>query len=121
MTPLAFLDFDYSEDDEGNGSFDALASVGASQLVAVQAELSRVLDWADQEFPGGRAPLDEGGTWDHAISAHREVSTPLSVERIGSEWRMTPQSPGAPRVTISFTLTGTPVFCAAFRHAFGLD
>jgi hypothetical protein len=121
MTPLAFLDFDCSEDEDGNVSFDALASVAPAQLTALQAELARVLDWANDEFADDRGPLDDGGSWDHAISAVSEVSTPVALERIGNEWRMSPGVPGAPRFTISFTLTGTPAFGAAFRQAFGLD
>ena len=38
---LDYLDFDYSEDTEGVGVFDAMASTGAEQVAAVRAEVVR--------------------------------------------------------------------------------
>ena len=62
--PLQYLIFDASDDGEGNGSWDAMASVRAQQLPAVYAEVQRVLTWAEAHTPGPRGPLDEGGVWD---------------------------------------------------------
>jgi hypothetical protein len=44
--PLSYLDFDYSEDEQGWGNFDAMASVLPPQRPALQAELAQVLNWA---------------------------------------------------------------------------
>ncbi|MEO7108688.1 MAG: hypothetical protein ABIZ09_20100 [Rhodoferax sp.] len=62
--PLQYLIFDASDDGEGNGSWDAMASVRAAQLPAVRAEVQRVLAWAEAHRPGPRGPLDGGGVWD---------------------------------------------------------
>lgn len=61
---LQYLIFDASDDGEGNGSWDAVASVRATQLSAVQAEVQHVLVWAATNSPGPRGPLEEGGVWD---------------------------------------------------------
>ncbi|TFZ04324.1 hypothetical protein [Ramlibacter rhizophilus] len=118
--PLAFLDFDYTEDEDGNGSFDALASAAPAQLSALQAEVLRVLAWAGREFAGAQGPLEAGGEWDFALQGVSEVATPLDVAVDDGTLRLDPGTPGAPRVTLSLTLSGTPAFCAAFREAFGL-
>lgn len=76
---LDWLDFDYSEDPQGHGSFDAMASVTAAQLPALQRELERVLAWAHREFGGVRAPLDEGGDWDFELQGLQEVPAPLDL------------------------------------------
>ena len=43
---LNYLDFDYSEDADGTGTFDAMASVLPAQLPALHAEITQVLAWA---------------------------------------------------------------------------
>jgi hypothetical protein len=116
--PLSFLDFDFSEDPDGHGSFDAMASAAPAQLPALQQELARVLDWAHQGF-GPPAPLEEGGEWDLDLQGLREVPTVLRVRHApGAGLDLQPAGTGAPRVTLTVTLTGTPAFCAAFRAAF---
>ncbi|MES2686216.1 MAG: hypothetical protein V4706_05295 [Pseudomonadota bacterium] len=64
---LQFLEFDFSEDPEGGGTFDAMASVRQAQLAEVRAEIAEVLEWAESAFAGQRAPLDEGGEWDAGL------------------------------------------------------
>lgn len=120
---LDYLDFDFSEDADGHGSFDAMASTVPAQLPALQAEVLRVLDWAQREFAGRRGPLDEGGDWDYELQGVQEVATPLDVawDPATARLRLAPGAAGAPRVTLSLTLGGTPQFCAAFREAFGID
>lgn len=61
---LHYLLFDPTDNTDGTGTWDAMASVRASQLSAVRAEVQAVLDWAETHAPGPRGPLDEGGTWD---------------------------------------------------------
>ena len=53
---LQFLDFEYSEDPQGGGSFDAMASVRPVQLAEVRAEITEVLDWAKQRLRGSVRP-----------------------------------------------------------------
>ena len=96
---LQYLDFDYSEDDAGSGTWDAMASVWPAQVNALLAEVALVLDWAHGEFPDGHGPLDEGGEWDHDV---------LSAQEDG-------------RHTVTLTINGTPAFVAAWRAQFSAD
>ena len=68
---LQYLLFDTSDDGEGTGTWDAMASVRASQLPEVMQEVQAVLAWAEQHSPGPRGPLDDGGAWD----ADQQVQT----------------------------------------------
>lgn len=120
-TPLHFLDFEHTEDEDGNGSFDAMASATPTQLPPLKAEILRVLTWAEAEFPHARGPLESGGEWDFELQGVSEVATTLAVEPAGDELRLTPRETGAPRVTLSLTLSGSPDFCTAFREAFELE
>lgn len=119
---LDYLDFDFSEDPDGHGSFDAMASAAPAQLAALQAEVLRVLDWAHRDFAGQRGPLDDGGDWDYELQGVQEIATPLEVryDPAAVRLQLEPGATGAPRVTLSLTLSGTPQFCAAFRDAFGI-
>jgi hypothetical protein len=116
---LDYLDFDFSGDAHGHGSFDAMAAVAPAQLPALQAEVARVLGWAERAF-GPAAALDEGGDWDFELQGTRETSVPLQVRYGSGGLSLHDAGPGAPRVTLSLTLTGTPDFCAALRNAFGI-
>jgi len=117
---LDYLHFDFSGDDEGHGSFDAMAAAAPAQLPALQAELVGVLDWAEREF-GPAAPLDEGGEWDYELQGVREASTPLRVLYAAGGLQLHDAGPAVPRVTLSLTLTGTARFCAALRDEFDVD
>jgi hypothetical protein len=68
---LDYLIFDASDDGEGTGTWDAMASVRAADVPAVMAEVQQVLTWAERHSPGPRGPLDEGGAWD----ADQQVQT----------------------------------------------
>jgi len=117
--PLAFLDFDYTEDDQGHGSFDAMAAVAPAQWRALHDEVVAVLDWAQAGF-GAPGPVGEGAEWDLELQGVREVATTLVVGYApGAGLRLQDGPTGAPRTTLSVTLSGTPAFCEAFRQAFG--
>ena len=117
---LAYLDFDFSEDAEGHGSFDAMAAVAPERLGALQAEVVRVLDWARAGF-GEPAPLEEGGEWDVELQGVREVATPLDVRYLpGRGLALDDGGPGSQRTTLTVTLSGTAAFCDAFRQVFAL-
>jgi len=126
---LQWLEFDHSEDAEGNGSFDAMAAASPTQLPALQAEIVRVLDWAHANF-GAPLPPDEGGEWHYELQGVEETATPWVLAYFpvgrggnpGSPPRLThqPGAAGTPRVTLSLTVGGTPSFCAAFRRQFDL-
>lgn len=121
--PLRYLDFDYSEDFEGSGTFDAMAAVAAAQVPAVHAEIAQVLAWAHGQFPGGCGPADEGGEWDYELQAVQEVATPLALEFDSDSSTIAVHAgpPGAARTTITLSIGGNSAFCNALREAFGLD
>jgi hypothetical protein len=81
---LQFLIFDASDDGEGTGTWEAMASVRVDDLPSVSAEVQTVLQRALATEPGPRGPLDEGGAWD----ADEQTS-------IDGEWH-----------TVTLTLTG---------------
>ncbi len=100
MTELRYLDFDYSEDTEGHGTFDAMASTAPETTHEVLAEIEQVLAWANATFPDARGALDDGATWDFDLQ----------------------QTRADPRFdTVTFSLGGTADFCAALREQFALD
>jgi hypothetical protein len=96
---LHYLLFDASDDGEGTGTWDAMASVRAAQVPAVMAEVQAVLAWAEAHGPGPRGPLDEGGAWD----ADQQVQTE-------GDW-----------TTVTLTITGPwdwgEALVARFPHA----
>jgi hypothetical protein len=106
-TPLDYLDFDYSEDTEGIGTFDAMASVVPQRLAALHAEVAQVLAWAEARFPDGRGALEDGAQWDYDLQETRE---PAAAGR-----------PGVLRHTVTLSIGGSPEFCAALREQFALD
>lgn len=120
---LIYLDFDYSEDDEGTGLFDALATVNGARWPALQAEAAAVLAWAHAHFPDGPAPVEDGGSWSHDLHARQELTVPVAV-RFDAErgtLETNPGTPDAPRHTLGLSISGTAAFCAALREAFGLE
>ena len=119
---LQYLDFDYNEDEQGHGCFEAMASVPAARLPALQAEIARVLDWAFETFADQRAPLEEGGEWDYLLDGQQEWSVPvtLAYDEGARRFSSQPGSAAAPRHTVTLALSGSVQFCAAFRRRFGL-
>ena len=97
---LAYLLFEVSEGDDDTGLFEAMADVPVARASAVQAEVDAVLAWAARHFGAVRGPVEEGGEWD----AHLEAEE---------------SSPG--RRQFTFSVVGTPGFCAAFADAFETD
>lgn len=119
MTP-SFLDFDASTAADGSGNFDAMANVATSQRQALLAEVAAVLDWADAQFSGLQAPLDEGGEWDYQLQCQQEWSTDeglaydLSTRQFSSHTGPT----CAPRYNLTLSISGGPQFCEAFEAQF---
>lgn len=119
---LRFLHFDCSEDSAGLASFEAMASVGAAQWPALQAEVAAVLDWAHQGFAGVRGPLDDDGDWDYDLHASLETVAALELDYDPAARRLAggPAGEGLPRYTLTLTLGGTPGFAQALRERFDL-
>ena len=119
---LNYLDFDYSEDEDGTGTFDAMASVLPAKLPALHAEIAAVLAWAHAHWPDVCGPSEEGGVWQYDLQGSQEVSTPLEwvFESADGQLRSSPGTPAPPRTTITFTLSGGADFCQALRSFFHL-
>ena len=117
---LNYLDFEYSEDVQGIGTFDAMASTRPQQVAAVHSEIAEVLDWAHAAFPGMRAPLDEGGEWDYNLQGQQEWTAheTIDYDKLTRQFSAELSPAGPPRHTVSLSLSGSPQFCGAFRQRF---
>jgi len=82
---LQYLIFDASDDGEGTGSWEAMASVRVDELPTVMSEVRAVEAAAHADAPGPRGALDDGGVWD------------LDIQTL-------PDGDG--RVSVTLTLTG---------------
>ena len=121
MPTLDYLDFDYSEDDEGTGTWDAMACPQPHQLRALYAEIEQLLAWAQRQFPGRRGPREEGGEWDWELQAQHEDGSPLALHYdAGSARLQAPDTPAGERITVTLTLSGSPAFAEALQEHFGL-
>lgn len=117
---LHYLDFEFSDDDSGHGSFDAMASVVPQRLAPLLEEVATVLRWAHAGF-GPPAAMDDGGEWDFNLQVVAEPDRPLAVRYDAAKGQVELGSCGAAaRVTLTLTLGGTPAFCSACREAFVL-
>ncbi|HMN92859.1 MAG TPA: hypothetical protein PKC60_06465 [Hydrogenophaga sp.] len=80
---LQYLIFDPSDDGEGTGSWEAVASVPPDELSAVMTEVRAVESAAHADAPGPRGALDDGGVWDLDIQTlpdgHDRVSVTLTL------------------------------------------
>jgi len=76
---IEHLIFDASDDGEGTGSWEAMASVRADQLPAVMAEVRAVEAAALADAPGPRGALDDGGVWDLDIQTRPDGEERVSV------------------------------------------
>jgi len=118
---LTYLDFDFSDDSAGRGTFDAMASAPASRLPALLAEVAQVMRWAHQSF-GLPGLLEDDGQWDYELQGVQEVASPLEViyDAQTDQVSMQAAAPGEPRTTLTLTLSGSPAFCESFRQAFAI-
>jgi hypothetical protein len=112
MHELNYLLFDRSEDEDGNTTWDAMASATASRVPELVAEVQAVLAWADAHFKC--APLDEGGDWDLDLQAQDDAGQPLPVQWHAGERQLHVSAAGAGRSTLSVSISGTPQFAQAF-------
>ncbi len=119
---LNYLDFEYSEDADGNGTLDAMASALPPQLPALQGEITGVLAWAHAHWPGTCAPLEDGGSWHFDLQGVQEVQSPLDLafDEVTGQLRVAVGNTAPPRTTLTLTLSGSSDFCAALREAFDM-
>lgn len=120
---LDYLDFDYSEDEDGNATWDAMASVPAARWEVLLGEVQQVLTWASRDFGGRRGALDEGADWDFDLQAQDDDhGSALPVRWDGRHQTLScppPQAGGYGTLTLS--LTGNAYFADGLRSAFELE
>lgn len=114
---LEYLLFDFTDDDTGACSFDAMASVLTPRLPALAREVETVLAWAHRAFGSPSGAGDEGG-WDFELQATLEPDTPLPITYDAQSARLSLAPPAEGRVTLALTLTGSSAFGAAFHDTF---
>jgi hypothetical protein len=116
---LHYLDFDFSDEESGRGSFDAMASVLADRLPALLAEIAVVLGWARATFGPPGAMQDES-TWHLDLQGITEPDILLEVEFDEGAYAviLRPAVAGPARTTLTLTLSGSPAFCEALRENF---
>ena len=117
---LSYLDFDYSEDEQGIGTWDAMASVSASRVPALAAEIAQVLCWASREFTGRQGPIDEGGDWDYDLQSLNDDGQPLPACFDSGKGQLDLPAAGHGYTTVSLSLAGSAQFGAALQAAFGV-
>ena len=115
MTSLDYLLFDFSDEEGGAGSFDAMASVLPDRLPALICEIETVLRWAHRAFG---APSADEGDWDFELQATCAPDAPLNAVYDAACGRLSLSPDCDARTTLSLTLSGSHAFCQAFRHAF---
>lgn len=118
---LHFLDFDYSEDEEGTATWDAVASVPTARLPELLAEITALLHWAHTEFGALRGPVETGGLWDYDLQCERDGLPLLALGFDIHERQIHPRPQSQPQawVTLTLSLSGGPAFAAAFVDRFG--
>ena len=116
---LAYLIFDFTDEDSGSGSFDALASVRADRVPALAAEVESVLRWAHDAF-GAPLPAGGDGGWDFDLQGTSASDAPWPIAYDAGTGRLSFAPPGAGHSTLSLTVSGPPAFCDALREAFSL-
>ncbi len=118
---LHFLDFDYSEDDAGVATWDAMASVSATRLAPLVAEIESILGWAHDLLGAEFGPQEEGGLWQYDLQCERQ-GQPLTELHFDPQRRCIalPREIGAEEyVTLSLSLSGEAAFAEAFTERFG--
>lgn len=120
-TALDYLIFDYSEDEEGSATWDAMATVACERWPALRQEVLQVLEWAERQFPQQRGALDEGASWDYDLTLSSDGNNvDIRVQHQPLQLLHAPLPAGMP-LTLTLTLTGRSAFADALFHAFELE
>lgn len=116
---LQFLEFDISDNADGQFTWDALATVHEAQWPALQAEAQALLRWAHHTLGGERGPWDEGGDWDFDLQLQRELVLTDQLDYDADRHRFThsPATQGHTRYVLHLTLSGGVALDATLREA----
>lgn len=114
---LQFLEFDCSEDVEGVCCWDALAQPAARHTPALLHEVAQLLAWAHRFGPQGPGPLEDGADWDF------DLQITIGHTPVNSHWdsqdgtlKLSAHVSEQDRITLSLSISGTPVFAQALRE-----
>lgn len=118
---LDYLIFDYSEDEDGNGTWDAMSSAQGEAIARMRTEIEDVLRWASRDFHGRQGAVDDGGDWDFDLQAQSDDGAALPAQFHPAEGRLSLHRPASGRVTVSLSLTGNSAFAEAFSTQFHWD
>ncbi|WBY01249.1 hypothetical protein PE066_17565 [Ramlibacter tataouinensis] len=118
---LDYLLFDFTDEESGSGSFDAMAWVLPERVPALLGEIEAVLGWGHQAFGPPDAAVD-AGSWDFDLQGASETDDPLGVTYDAASGRviLLPSGSGG-GITLALTVGGSRDFCEVFRQAFTLD
>ena len=118
---LDYLEFDYSDDEEGTGTWDAMASVKAERAPALAAEIEALLRWASQKFVGRQGAVEDGFDWDYDLLAQDDDGKPLNARFDKAAGTLELQASATGRTTVSLSLSGSSQFGDALRQAFDIE
>ena len=118
---LDYLDFDYSEDEEGTGTWDAMASVKAERVPALAAEIAQLLRWANQQFSGRQGAAEDGFDWDYDLQAQDDDGEPLPARFDKATGQLNLQASATGFTTVNLSISGSAHFGDALREAFELE
>ena len=118
---LDYLDFDYSEDEEGTGTWDAMASVKAERVPALAAEIAQLLRWANQQFSGRQGAAEDGFDWDYDLQAQDDDGEPLPARFDKATGQLNLQASATGFTTVNLSMSGSAQFGDALREAFELE
>ncbi|WP_312307377.1 hypothetical protein, partial [Pulveribacter sp.] len=119
---LHFLDFDYSEAEDGVATWDAIASVPEARRQELAQEVHSILAWAWTEFGALHGPHEEGGLWQYDLQCERRGQPLQELRYDGACGELVPalQAGSDGRVTLTLSISGLPAFAEAFAAHFGL-
>lgn len=119
--PLDYLIFDFTDEETGAGSFDAMASVLPERLPALVSEVEAVLRWAHGEFGASSSASQGEGEWDYELHGTTEADEPLEVAYDAARGKVSLARVHEGRTTLTLTIGGSRTFCEAFRDAFSVS
>jgi hypothetical protein len=112
---LLFLEFDSSEDGEGEVCWDALAEPAPRYTQALLHEVTQLLAWAHRFGAQGPGPLEEGAEWDFDLQIRQGDTPVLALWDSAQERLALSLAPTADEaITLSLSLSGSPAFAQAF-------
>ena len=120
-TTLDYLIFDYSEDEEGTGTWDAMACIKAERVPDLATEIQTLLSWASQCFAGRQGAVEEGFDWDYDLQAQDDDGQPLTARFDPRSAQLELQASATGRTTVSLALSGSAQFGEALRERFALE